>query len=339
MNYFDLRVLNKMNNLPIIITSGEPSGIGPEIVIKAYKVIQNQIPMILMGDEDFLKTVAYKNNVNIKKINEPEEVEKFKNKLCFINLKYLAKPIPGTPNPINSKIVLKNIVNSVNLVLTKKCSALVTSPIDKGILKDGSSFDFPGHTELLADLCKIKSKPIMMMMSKKLKIVPITTHIPLREVSNILNIEYIFDYIKNLENEIKYKLNIKSPKILVTGLNPHAGENGKIGNEEQTIIKPAIEKLKKFNINISGPISADTAFLQKNLDFFDVIVCMYHDQALIPIKLLDFYNSINITLGLPIIRTSPDHGTAYNIAGKNISDPSSMIFAIEKAYSIYKNLS
>ena len=166
MNYFDLRVLNKMNNLPIIITSGEPSGIGPEIVIKAYKVIQNQIPMILMGDEDFLKTVAYKNNVNIKKINEPEEVEKFKNKLCFINLKYLAKPIPGTPNPINSKIVLKNIVNSVNLVLTKKCSALVTSPIDKGILKDGSSFDFPGHTELLADLCKIKSKPIMMMMSK-----------------------------------------------------------------------------------------------------------------------------------------------------------------------------
>ena len=125
----------------------------------------------------------------------------------------------------------------------------------------------------------------------------------------------------------------------MTGLNPHAGENGKIGNEEQTIIKPAIEKLKKFNIYISGPISADTAFLQKNLDFFDVIVCMYHDQALIPIKLLDFYNSINITLGLPIIRTSPDHGTAYNIAGKNISDPSSMIFAIEKAYSIYKNLS
>ena len=328
-----------MNNLPLIITCGEPSGIGPEIAIKAYKEIKNKIPLLLMGDENLLKKIAYQNDVDLKEVNKPEEIKSFKNKLCFLKLNYVVKPYPGTPNTKNSKIVLKNIIDSVRLVLNGKCSAIVTSPIDKGILKEGTSFNFPGHTELLGDLCQTQSPPIMMMMSKKLKIVPITTHIPIKEVSEMLSIDYIVEFIKKLESEVKIKFKIFSPKIILTGLNPHAGENGKIGNEEQLKILPAIQKLKKLGINIFGPISSDTAFLKKNLENYDVFVCMYHDQALIPIKLLDFFGSINITLGLPIIRTSPDHGTAYDIAGQNISDPTSMILAIEKAYSIYKNLS
>tara|TARA_B100001057_G_scaffold486285_2_gene567232 strand:- start:455 stop:1462 length:1008 start_codon:yes stop_codon:yes gene_type:complete len=326
-----------MNKLPIIITSGEPSGIGAEIIIKAYKKIKNKIPCILMGDEKFLKKIAIKNNVSLQKIKKPKEYKNFNDKLCVLNFDYDIEPIPGKPNKRNSKKVIENIVNCTKLVLNNECSALVTAPIDKGILKEGTLFEYPGHTEFISNLCKNKTSPIMMMMSKNLKVTTITTHIPLKDVSKEINPSKIFQFIKILNSEIELKFNIIKPKILVTGLNPHAGERGKIGDEEQKIILPTIEKLKKSNINIYGPVSADTAFLKKNLDFFDVFVCMYHDQALIPIKILDFFGSINVTLGIPIIRTSPDHGTAYDIAGKNASNPDSMIFAIEQAYSIYKN--
>ncbi len=326
-----------MNKLPIIITSGEPSGIGAEIIMKAFKKVKNKIPLILMGDEKFLKKIAFDNNVILQKIEKPEEYKNFYDKLCVLNFNYDVEPIPGKPNKKNAKKVVENIINSTELVLKNKCSALVTAPIDKGILKEGTCFEYPGHTEFISYLCNNKTSPIMMMMSKNLKVATITTHIPLKEVHKEITSKKIFQFIKILNSEFKLKFNIDKPKILVTGLNPHAGEKGKIGNEEEKVIIPAIEKLKKSNIDIYGPVSADTAFLKKNLDFFDVYVCMYHDQALIPIKVLDFFGSINVTLGIPIIRTSPDHGTAYDIAGKNISNPESMIFALEQAYSIYKN--
>ena len=326
-----------MNKLPIIITSGEPSGIGAEIIIKAYKKVKKKIPCILMGDEKFLKKIAFENDVILQKINKPREYKNYIDKLCILNFDYEVEPIPGKPNKKNSKKVIENIINSTKLVINNECAALVTAPIDKGILKEGTCFKYPGHTEFISDLCNNKASPIMMMMSKNLKVATLTTHIPLKNVTKEINSEKIINFIKVLNSEIELKFNINKPKILVTGLNPHAGESGKIGNEEQRIIIPAINKLKKNNINVHGPISADTAFLKKNMDIYDVYVCMYHDQALIPIKILNFFNSINVTLGLPIIRTSPDHGTAYDIAGKNISNPESMILAIEQAYNIYEN--
>ena len=208
-------------------------------------------------------------------------------------------------------------------------------PISKSILKEGANFPFPGHTEYLAHLDESKNYA-MMLVNKYLRVVPVTIHIPIKDITKYLNTELIEKTIKTTHQELNRRFSISNPNIWVSGLNPHAGENGTIGDEEQRFIIPIIKKLQSEGYNLIGPLSADTMFYGKKRPRFDAAICMYHDQALIPIKTLDFHSSVNLTIGLSFIRTSPDHGTAFDIAGKNLANPTSTIEAIKLAWNMAK---
>ena len=208
-------------------------------------------------------------------------------------------------------------------------------PISKSILKNGANFPFPGHTEYLAHLDGTDSYG-MMLINKYLRVVPATIHIPVKDITKYLNAELIEKTITTTHRELISRFAIPNPSIWVSGLNPHAGEDGTIGDEEQKFIIPIIEKLRSEGYNLIGPISADTMFYGKKRRKFDAAICMYHDQALIPIKTLDFHTSVNLTIGLSFIRTSPDHGTAFDIAGKNLANPTSTIEAIKLAWNLSK---
>ena len=319
----------------ILITAGEPASISSEITIKAIKKQKKESnsELILITDPSLIKH-EIKNLNNSAKLNILNKRLNFKDyKNNFINIipiKLNEKTIPGILNKKNSDFVLKSIKISVDLLLQKKANAVVTNPINKFIMKS-SNFKFNGHTEYLGHLSKFNKKPIMMLESDKLRVVPLTTHIPISSVSKKLNTKMIVEKINILNNELKNIYKIKNPKIYISGLNPHSGDGGKIGKEELTLINPAIEKLEKLGLNVKGPFPGDTLFQKNKIKEYDVAVCMYHDQALIPIKTLYSGNIINTTLGLDFIRTSPDHGTALDIAGKKKADPNSLILAIKKA--------
>ena len=266
-------------------------------------------------------------NILDKRLNFKDYKDNFIN---IIPIKLNEKSIPGILNKKNSDFVLKSIKISVNLLLQKKANAVVTNPINKFIMKS-NNFKFNGHTEYLGYLSKLKKKPIMMLESQRLRVVPLTTHIPISSVSKKLNKKMIIEKINILNDELINIYKIKNPKIYISGLNPHSGDGGKIGKEELTIINPAIRKLEKLGLDVKGPFPGDTLFQKNKIKEYDVAVCMYHDQALIPIKTLYSGNIINTTLGLDFIRTSPDHGTALDIAGKKKADPNSLILAIKKA--------
>ena len=319
----------------ILITAGEPASISSEITIKAIKKLKKESnsELILITDPSLIKH-------EIKNLNKSAELNILDKKLNFkdykndfiniIPIKLNEKTIPGILNKKNSDFVLKSIKMSVDFLLQKKANAVVTNPINKFIMKS-SNFKFNGHTEYLGHLSKFNKKPIMMLESDKLRVVPLTTHIPISSVSKKLNKKMIIEKINILNNELINIYKIKNPKIYISGLNPHSGDGGKIGKEELTLINPAIKKLEELGLNVQGPFSGDALFQKNKIKEYDVAVCMYHDQALIPIKTLYSRNIINITLGLDFIRTSPDHGTALDIAGKKKADPKSLILAIKKA--------
>ena len=319
----------------ILITAGEPASISSEITIKAIKKLkkESKSELILITDPSLIKQ-------EIKNLNKSAELNILDKKLNFkdykndfiniIPIKLNEKTIPGVLNKKNSDFVLKSIKMSVDFLLQKKANAVVTNPINKFIMKS-SNFKFNGHTEYLGHLSKFNKKPIMMLESEKLRVVPLTTHIPISSVSKKLNTKMIVEKIIILNNELINIYKIKNPKIYISGLNPHSGDGGKIGKEELTLICPAIRKLEKLGLNVKGPFPGDTLFQKNKIKEYDVAVCMYHDQALIPIKTLYSGNIINTTLGLDFIRTSPDHGTALDIAGKKKADPNSLILAIKKA--------
>ena len=319
----------------IIITAGEPASISSEITIKAIKNKKKDIKseLILITDPSLIKQ-------EIKNLNKSDELNILDKKLNFkdykndfiniIPIKLNEKTIPGILNKKNSDFVLKSIKMSVDFLLQKKANAVVTNPINKFIMKS-SNFKFNGHTEYLGHLSKFNKKPIMMLESEKLRVVPLTTHIPISSVSKKLNTKMIIEKINILNNELINIYKIKNPKIYISGLNPHSGDGGKIGKEELTLIYPAIKKLENLGLNVKGPFPGDTLFQKNKVKEYDVAVCMYHDQALIPIKTLYSGNVINTTLGLDFIRTSPDHGTALDIAGKKKANPNSLILAIKKA--------
>ncbi len=319
----------------ILITAGEPASISSEITVKAIKKLKkiSNSELIIITDPDLIKN-------ELKNLNLPGRLNILKNSLNFkdfkedyINIfpiKLREKTFPGILNKKNSNFVMNAIKTSVNLLLQKKANAMVTNPINKFIMKS-KRFKFNGHTEYLGHLSKFRKKPLMMLESEKLRVVPLTTHIPVSSVSKILNTKMIIDKINILNKELTEIYKIKNPKIHISGLNPHSGDGGKIGKEELRIIYPAIRKLEEIGVNVKGPIPGDTLFQKNKIKEYDVAVCMYHDQALIPIKTLYSGNIINTTLGLDFIRTSPDHGTALDIAGKKKADPSSLILAIKKA--------
>jgi 4-hydroxythreonine-4-phosphate dehydrogenase len=325
---------------PIAITMGEPAGCGGEITIKAWQKNRSNLPPFFMVD-DFKRLEKLiqqlKIDCNLKQIKEPSEaINIFATALPImqVNPSLSENIIPGRPNPLNSKSIISSIDTAVYLASNNLVKAVVTNPIFKAGLQS-SGFKYSGHTEYLGKLANTKETPIMMLSSnnlkKNLRVIPITTHIPHKDISNALNKDKIINISKRIYKYLSEDFGIKKPKIAVAALNPHAGENGKLGFEEIEIIIPALKKLNKLKVNISGPYPADTLFHSDSREKFDAILCMYHDQALIPLKTLDFYSSVNITLGLPFVRTSPDHGTAFDLSGTGKASPESLISAIKVA--------
>lgn len=322
-------------NLPIAITMGDPSGINSEIILKAFKQINNRkISFFIICDPDWIKKSKKIFNINIPINIISKKIDIKKNKLNILPLKNKILFNLGQPNKKNNKAIFESLNTAINLAKNNKVSGIVTLPIyKKNLMKKIPSF--LGHTEYFAE--KDRSESLMILLSKNLKVATITTHIPLSSVSKSLTIKKIIEKLKILDDSLTNDFNIKNPKIAVSSLNPHSGEEGGIGKEEIEIINPSIQAFKKLGKKIEGPLPADTLFYKKNLKRFDARICMYHDQALIPVKTIDFYGSINFTAGLSFVRTSPDHGTAFNLAGKNKANPKSLINAIKEASFILEN--
>jgi len=323
-------------NLPIAITMGDPSGINSEIILKSFNKISNnkEIDFFIICDPDWIKKSKKIFNIDVPLNIISNEIKIKQNKLNILPIKNKVFSNLGKPDKKNNKAILESLNISINLAKKNKVCGIVTLPIYKKNIMEGSS-GFIGHTEYLAE--KDDSESLMILMSKDLKVATITTHIPISKVSKSLTRKIISKKIKILHESLRRDFHIKNPKIAVSSLNPHSGEEGSIGKEEVKIILPCINNLKELGMKIEGPLPADTLFYKKNLKKFDARICMYHDQALIPLKTIDFYGGINFTAGLSFVRTSPDHGTAFNLAGKNKANPKSFIYAIRQAFLISKN--
>ena len=323
---------------PIAITPGEPAGVGTEITVKAWKD-KSCPPFFLIDDAERVANRAKEASleVPIKIVSSPEQsLECFIDALPILPHKFPVHCKPGKPEEENASAVIEAIEIAVRYAKSGIVSALVTNPIQKEILTK-ENFQYPGHTEFLAALCGTDVTPVMLIASDELLVVPVTIHEPLGKVPKLLNESLLQRTILTTNSALKTDFSITRPRLCISGLNPHAGENGTIGLEEEKIIKPAIEFLKNQGLRIDGPVSADSMFTKDARMHYDIAICMYHDQALIPIKTLDFWNSVNVTIGLPIVRTSPDHGTALNLAGSGHADANSMVTAIKLAHKIYKN--
>lgn len=333
---------NELQKKIILITSGDPSSIAPEITIKALqssKINKNIFPVIVTDPQ----LIQNYNDIIIDnwKINEIKDQSNFTdykvNYFNIISIQINDIVRLGKPSIVNCEFIKSSILKCIELESKTSVSAIVTNPINKKIMYK-SGFKYAGHTEFLASHSKINTQPVMMLVAQDLKTVPLTIHVPISEVSGLISKELIIKTVKIVAKDLTEYFGINKPKIFITGLNPHAGENGEIGSEEQNIIIPAIRKIKNSNdFEIQGPFSADTLFSSEARKTYDVVICMYHDQALIPIKTIDFNNGVNVTLGLDFIRTSPDHGTGFDIAGKNNASPDSLIAAINLAYSMSVN--
>ena len=320
---------------PIALTMGEPAGVGAEIALKAWMRREELSlpPFFMLDDPRRLLRLAENLNwpVTLAEIYGPADAaQAFDQYLPVLPRPLPGSVLPGTPDPANARTVLAAIEEAVGLVRDGEAAALVTNPINKAVLYE-AGFRHPGHTEFLAELAGPDTRPVMMLACPGLRVVPVTIHIPLREVAGRLNQIEIELVVRATVKALKTDFGIASPQIVVAGLNPHAGESGAMGREEIDIIKPAVEVLKSEQIHVLGPAPADTLFHERMRETYDAAICMYHDQALIPIKTIDFHNGVNITLGLPFVRTSPDHGTALEIAGTGVADERSLVAAIREA--------
>ncbi len=318
----------------IIVTTGEPSGIGPDVFLMSQKNNYNA-KISVVSDISILQERAeiLKLKFNFEEVSSFEEINIDKKETIFcIHVKNDNKVIPGNISENNSRYVLKTLDTAIDFCEKKISDAIVTGPVNKAsILSSGHSFY--GHTEYIER--KVGGNAIMMIHSQQNRIALLTTHIPLSDVRNFINEENLRDAIKIINMELKMKFKIKNPKILVCGLNPHAGENGYIGIEEKKIIEPVIKELSFEGINVHGPLPADTILNEKK---YDIILSMYHDQILPALKFINFNSLVNTTLGIPIIRTSVDHGTAIDLAGTNQANSESMENAINMAINFVKNI-
>ncbi len=311
---------------PVALSCGEPAGIGSEIALKAWQVLRTEEVFFWMGDPAHLPAGAH-----YEIIDTPEVAAKvMKDALPVLAFDFPDPVQFGQPNSKHAPFVVDVLKQGINLVRSGRAAALCTLPIHKQALQDGAAFAYPGHTEFLAAYSGIK-RPVMMLAGPELKVVPATIHIPLSDVPRALNKTDLEEVIVITHEGLKTYFQIPHPRIVVAGLNPHAGENGKFGQEDIEIIQPVIKRLQQKGLDISGPHSADTLFHKAARESYDAAVAMYHDQALIPIKTIDFDKGVNLTLGLPFIRTSPDHGTALDIAGQGKANPTSTIEAIKLA--------
>jgi len=322
---------------PLAVALGDPAGVGPEIAAKAWqrRVEEGLHPFFVVGDVRSIEAVW---SGPVARISGPEEApEVFANALPLIQLEDAGEITPGEPNTPGARCSLDSLELAVGLARSGAACGLVTGPVSKSQLY-GIGFSHPGQTEFVAERCGIARENVVMMLAgPTLRTVPITTHVPLKEVSGLISAELIISRARTTERGLSRDFGIAKPRLAMAGFNPHAGESGALGREEIEIVIPALEWLREEGIEIEGPLAADTMFHPRARARYDAALCLYHDQALIPLKTLHFDEGVNITLGLPIVRTSPDHGTAFNIAGKNMADPGATIAAIRLAHQCAEN--
>ncbi|CAG0890105.1 unnamed protein product [Cyprideis torosa] len=316
---------------------GEPAGIGGELTLQAWSLRQEKglPPFFILDNAARLRALS--SDIPIQEIEDPAQAwDVFDRALPVFNIDLPEKPQAGVLNPANGEAVLTSIRQAVEFCLVGQAAGLVTNPIHKAALYN-IGFSHPGHTEFVADLCGKGETPIMMLATKDLRVVPLTVHISLKDVPAAVTQELIYEKVRIINQSLKVDFKLETPRIAVAGLNPHAGEDGKIGLEDQEVIAPALEKLRGEGIEVTGPYPADTLFHEEARAKYDIALGMYHDQALIPLKTLDFHGGVNVTLGLSVVRTSPDHGTALDIAGQGIARADSLMNAIKMAVEIASN--
>jgi 4-hydroxythreonine-4-phosphate dehydrogenase len=329
---------------PLALTLGEPAGIGPDITFIAWRR-RDELkldPFYILGDPKFLRARAERMgaDVPITIVDPTTAGAAFKAALPVVDIGIAITAEPGRPDSTSAPAAIAAIRRAVADVQSGAASAVVTNPIAKNVLYR-SGFAEPGHTEYLAKLAEdatgVPTHPVMLLWSPELAVVPVTIHLPLNEVAGRLTSNLIVETGRVVARDLAQRFGIARPRLAIAGLNPHAGEDGALGEEDHVVVRPAVEHLQAEGIDARGPLPADTMFHAAARATYDVALAMYHDQALIPIKTLAFEHAVNVTLGLPFIRTSPDHGTAFDIAGTGRADPSSLIAALRLAARLSAN--
>jgi 4-hydroxythreonine-4-phosphate dehydrogenase len=329
---------------PLALTMGDPAGIGPDITLALWSARRSLDlpPFLYIGDADVLIERANVLDIDVTIAHSAPETAAmdFADALPVLSIACTAPVVPGKPDSANASAITGAIETAVALTMERRTGAVVTNPIAKAVLYD-AGFSFPGHTEYLADLAAratgYEALPVMLLAGPKLRSVPVTIHIPLKDVPEALSTDLIVETATITDRDLRNRFGIATPRLAIAGLNPHAGEGGALGLEDDAIVRPAVERLMAVGIDAFGPLPADTMFHDAARATYDVAICMYHDQALIPAKALGFDDSVNATLGLPFIRTSPDHGTAFAIAGQGKAKPDSLLAAIRLAAELAQN--
>lgn len=327
-----------MKQRPLALSAGDPAGVGAEIIAKAWRALREDgPPFVVIGDAQLLASAG--GGVKVRAVTGPDEaMGVFAEALPVIDIPLLSPVISGQPSPTYAPQVIRWIETGVGLALSGAVSGLVTAPIAKAPLYE-AGFKFPGHTEFLAELTAAERfegarGPVMMLAASDLRATLVTIHTSLAKVPGALTVEAIVNSGLVTAQALRRDFGIANPRLAVAALNPHAGEGGALGREEIEIVGPAVRALQDLGVDAFGPAPADTLFHPEARVRYDGVLCMYHDQALIPVKMLDFWGGVNITLGLPIVRTSPDHGTGFDIAGRGVARPDSLIAAIKLAADI-----
>lgn len=325
---------------PLALTMGEPAGIGPEITIDAWLRLRGGPEVFAwFGDPELLTSTAARigRNVAVRSIERIEAArDVFRDALPVIPIGGQVVASPGDPNQANAKAVLRSIDLAVSACLRGEAAGVVTNPIQKSALY-AAGFHHPGHTEYLGEIAGTAWPPTMMLVCPGLRVVPVTLHVALRDAIAGLTSEAIVAAGRSADRALRSDFAVATPRLAVAGLNPHAGERGAMGQEDALIVAPAVATLRREGIDAFGPLPPDTMFTARARRNYDAAICMYHDQALVPLKTLDVDGGVNVTLGLSVVRTSPDHGTALDIAGRGVADPSSLIAALRMAATIFAN--
>jgi len=330
--------MSKSPHPRLAISSGEPAGIGPDLCIQLART-DIDAQLVVFADPQLIADRAAQLEIDLQIIclDSPDSACDIQRRgtIHIFPIELSARVIAGELNPQNAHYVLAMLEQATQACITGACHGLVTAPIHKGIIND-AGFKFSGHTEFLADVTNAPL-PVMMLETEGLRVALVTTHLPLRDVADAISASRLTQVIEILHKDLKEKYGIPKPAIYVCGLNPHAGEGGHLGTEEQTIIEPVLQQLRSQGMSLIGPLPADTIFSPGNLAQADVFLAMYHDQGLPVLKFKGFGNAINTTLGLPIIRTSVDHGTALSLAGSGKADSSSFFLAINTALDLVRH--
>ena len=328
-----------MRGPTLAVTMGDPAGVGPEVIVKAWSALHEQGPaFMVVGDFDLLASAPVAGSIPIRRVASPEDARGlFEDALPVLDLPLQAQVVAGKPSAAHAQAVIRWIETGAGLALSGAVAGLVTAPIAKAPLYE-AGFQFPGHTEYLGELTRTRGGddcgPVMMLAAPGLRTTLVTIHEALSAVPGLLTVERIVGVGLTTAKALRQDFGIEDPRLAVAAFNPHAGEKGAFGREEIEIIGPACDALRQLGVHCSGPQSADSLFHESARAGYDAAVCMYHDQALIPVKMLDFWGGVNVTLGLPIVRVSPDHGVGYDIAGRGLARADSLIAALRMAAGI-----